>query len=121
MLTWLKTLLGGGPAVGPHDAVALINRGACVIDVRQPGEFAGGHIRGAHLLPLSDASVERVADLLRRHPPRHGAPLLLVCASGARSRMAQATLRGRLPGVEVINLAGGILAWGAADLPLARS
>ena len=58
---------------------------AFIIDVREPAEFAGGHIPGAINLPLARIAE---ADL----GLAAGRKLVLVCASGRRSGMACATL-----------------------------
>ena len=54
-----------------------------LIDVRSPGEFAAGHVRGAINLPL-----DRFAQDIARVAPDKQAAIMLCCASGARSGMA---------------------------------
>lgn len=54
-----------------------------MLDVRSPGEFAMGHVRGALNVPL-----DRLAQAIEQMIPDKKAPLLLYCASGARSGMA---------------------------------
>lgn len=54
-----------------------------LIDVRSPGEYAGGHIEGALNLPL-----DRLAQTIARAVPDPATPLLLYCQSGMRSGMA---------------------------------
>ena len=54
-----------------------------LIDVRSPGEFAAGHVRGAINLPL-----DRFAQDITRVAPDKHAKIVLCCASGARSGMA---------------------------------
>lgn len=60
-----------------------------LIDVRSQGEFAAGHLQGSLCLPLSDitARIEQVV------PDKHQ-PIILCCASGARSEMAMRLLHG---------------------------
>jgi rhodanese-related sulfurtransferase len=87
-----------------------------VLDVREPEEFTGelGHIEGSVLVPL-DA-------LERRLPKLHGyaeRDVVMVCRAGARSATAGAILK-RAGFRRVVNLDGGILAWIAAGLPVAR-
>jgi adenylyltransferase/sulfurtransferase len=80
-----------------------------LIDVREPAEFARGHLRGAHNIPL--AGVEGTAPDL----PRHGR-VVFMCRSGLRSRRACAQARrAGLPGA--LQLEGGLLAWQAAVEP----
>lgn len=83
-----------------------------VVDVRGAHEYFGplGHIAGSLLLPLPD--VESRA----RELPR-GRPLLLVCRSGARSGKACERLAALGIG-PVVNLAGGMIAWNQAGLPV---
>jgi phage shock protein E len=79
---------------------ALLERGAVVIDVRSPEEFAGGSAPGAVNLPLG-----RIEVGIGPLAPDRAVPLILFCASGARSASAARQLRG-LGYDEVINLGG---------------
>ncbi len=54
-----------------------------IIDVRSPGEFATGHVRGAVNIPL-----DRLADDIAKAVPDKSAPVILCCATGGRSGMA---------------------------------
>jgi rhodanese-related sulfurtransferase len=76
-----------------------------VIDVRTPGEYASGHLPGAHNIPLD--SLDRAVDALR--PVAERSDLLLVCASGNRSADARGRLAGH--GIEAAHLVGGTQAW----------
>jgi SulP family sulfate permease len=80
-----------------------------VVDVREPREFAQGHVPRAELLPLSkilvDASIQLPAD----------DEIVLVCRSGRRSIRAAYVLQQE--GYKNVHiLRGGILAWEAAEL-----
>ncbi len=97
--------------IGAREARDLIERGGVdVIDVREPGEWATGHVPGARLVPL--------ATLLADPEGAHlGAKVLFVCHSGARSqRAAQAAAAKGV--ADVLNLDGGTQAWRAAGLPV---
>jgi rhodanese-related sulfurtransferase len=88
-------------------------RGATqLVDVRSHSEFAAGHIPGAVNIPL-DQIEARLADL------SDALPIILICQSGKRARMAAALLQpcGRQFSV----LEGGTNAWVEADLPLVAS
>jgi sulfur dioxygenase len=106
------------PQLGPEAAAALlVSRPApLVVDVREPEEFVGelGHISGALLVPL-DALEHRLPKLVG-YADRH---VVTVCRAGARSATAAAMLR-RAGFGRVHNLAGGMLAWNAAGLPVQR-
>ena len=54
---------------------------AQIIDVRTPGEFAGGHAPGSLNIPL-DQLEARLGDLDKERP------VILCCATGARSGLA---------------------------------
>lgn len=73
-----------------------------LLDVRQPNEYQTGHLPGAVLLPLPELP-DRLGEV------DHARPAVVYCRSGNRSRSASALLAG--DGVEVFNLAGGMLAW----------
>ncbi|MCX4919963.1 rhodanese-like domain-containing protein [Streptomyces sp. NBC_00687] len=83
-----------------------------VIDVRTPGEYASGHLPGAHNIPLDQ--IPRALPALKDAASR--ADLLVVCASGARSENAAKTLTAR--GVPATTLTGGTNAWAQHGLDL---
>ena len=95
--------------VSVHDLRAALDGGATVIDVREPDEYAAGHVPGATLVPLMTVP-HRLDDL------PEGDPLYVVCAVGARSAQAAAFLSAR--GVEAVNVDGGTRDWMAAGYPL---
>lgn len=103
---------GAGQGLDTLAATRLINDShAVVVDVREPAEFAGGHLPNARNIPLGELD-KRAGDLPK------GKPVILCCASGARSGKAVSML-GK-DGREVFNLAGGLQAWREAGLPLVR-
>ncbi|MFH9127173.1 rhodanese-like domain-containing protein [Streptomyces griseoaurantiacus] len=85
-----------------------------VIDVRTPGEYASGHLPGAHNVPLDD--LDRALPALKSAADR--GDLLLVCASGARSAQAQERLT--RSGLTAAHLAGGTSAWTGAGHDVRR-
>jgi rhodanese-related sulfurtransferase len=68
------------PEIG-HDELARASRdGSCaVVDVREPHEFAAGHIPGAINLPLSRFRPDELPQ---------GKPAALICLGGKRSEAA---------------------------------
>jgi phage shock protein E len=94
----LRRLMGGARA--PVELVKeRILAGAKIVDVRSPGEFAGGAFPGAVNIPLGTLP-SRLAELPK------GAPVVLYCASGMRSASAARVLR-RAGYADVVN-AGGL-------------
>ena len=91
-----------------HDMVA--DGTALVIDVREPGEFASGHVPGAINLPLSSFDPAQL-------PDAGGKTIVLNCAGGVRSAKALQ----KCSDVPVdTHLAGGMGAWARAGLPVER-
>lgn len=96
-------------------ALQLINhKNALVLDVRETNEFESGHILNSRLIPLGKLK-ERIGEL-EKYKDR---PIVLVCRSGNRSDSASSSL-GKQGFSQVYTLAGGILAWQKAKLPLVK-
>ncbi len=89
---------------------------AVLIDVREPGEWTGGVVEGALLLPLSDLRGPRQ---LWEKPlaDAKGRELVLYCRSGNRSGIAAGILEKE--GWTVWN-AGGFSSWVKAGQPVAK-
>ncbi|NUP10013.1 MAG: rhodanese-like domain-containing protein [Polyangiaceae bacterium] len=85
-----------------------------IVDVREPDEYCGavGHIEGAELIPLG--TLAAALDSWDKT-----APVILVCRSGGRSARAAGMLI-TLGFERPINMTGGMLAWNARSLPVAR-
>lgn len=86
--------------------------GAVIVDVREPEEVAAVRVSGATLMPMSGFT-EHAAELPRDRP------LLILCASGARSAAVTGYLL-RSGWTDVANIDGGIKAWERAGLPVER-
>ena len=117
MLVW--PLIAGGMnagALSASGAVQLINRErAVVVDVSETEEFAAGHVGGAKNIPFSQLE-EKLPSAVKNK----SLPLILVCASGARSNRAQAIAK-KLGYEQAQALGGGLKSWKAANLPLERA
>ena len=86
------------------------NQPPLVVDVRAPREREQKHISGSLSIPLN-----RLAENLERLPKYRS--LLVYCAGGYRSSIAASLLRGS--GFDSVSeIAGGIAAWEAANLPV---
>lgn len=83
--------------------------GAWLLDVREPVEWAAGHIDGARHIPLGQVPA-RLAELPA------DADVIVVCKVGGRSAQVTAYLADR--GYRATNLRGGVVAWLAAGKPL---
>ncbi len=106
-LSWLF-----GPQVDTvevGDVRRLQAEGAVLIDVREPHEWATGHVQGAKLIPLG--SLDRELPKLRADRQ-----VLFICRSGRRA--ARATDRATRLGLKAMNVGGGMIQWRRAGLPV---
>jgi hydroxyacylglutathione hydrolase len=111
--TSAKRALGTIAQVTVDDVVESLKHGAVtLIDVRNAVEWAGGHIDGARHVPLGSLS-DRLDEIPRDRP------IVVQCASGARSAIGASVLR-RAGFERVINLTGGFGAWTKRGLPVVR-
>lgn len=88
-----------------------LRRGAVIVDVRSAYEYADHHLPASTHIELSN---------LLQAPKKYarqfkGKTVLVVCAHGARSKVAVQLLQ--RVGVRACNLVGGTSAWSAAGLP----
>jgi len=90
MLGFIKKLFGSGV-----DLSKKMSEGAIIVDVRSPGEYAGGHVKGSKNIPLDKISgkIETIK--------KWGKPVITCCASGMRSGSAASILKTN--GVEAYN------------------
>ena len=83
-----------------------------LLDVREASEFADVRAPGAALVPTSQF-MERLAELPTDRP------ILVICHSGGRSAAVTGYLA-RTGRTDVANVAGGMVAWERAGLPVVR-
>jgi rhodanese-related sulfurtransferase len=125
---WLIALviLSGGALLWPNlqrrgqkvsllQATQLINQGkGVVLDVREPSQFAVGHVRDAKNIPLNELP-KRISELEKFKSKS----VIVTCQSGMQS--AKAALQLKKAGFnEVVSLNGGLSAWQAQGLPVAK-
>lgn len=96
MLNLLKSVFGASDTNKLNDVIA---QGAVIIDVRTPGEFAGGHPEGAVNIPLDqlEAKLSKIKAYKK--------PIIVCCASGMRSARAKSFLANQ--GIQDLYDAGG--------------
>lgn len=92
------------PQVTPTEAADLIERGALLVDIRETNEWEQSRIPGAVLKPMSAVN-EWFQDL------PNDVTIVLQCRSGARSNQLAVALINQANMDNVVNLAGGIIAW----------
>lgn len=115
LLVDLARSQGDKSMLSPVEATLLINReDAIVIDVREQGEYAQGHIPNARHVPLGEIS--RRAGELDKFKSR---PVILCCASGTRSASALSQLK-KAGFEKLYNLRGGLAEWEKAGQPISR-
>jgi rhodanese-related sulfurtransferase len=97
------------PEIDVSELARQRERGAPLVDVREPDEWEDFRAPGAQLVPLGEL-VERVEEV-----PADGT-VYVICKSGARSAKAVEFLRAQ--GIDAVNVAGGSLAWREAGHPV---
>jgi rhodanese-related sulfurtransferase len=96
--------------VSVAEAAAMRDAGALVIDVREPSEWAAGHISGATLIPLGQLA-SRVSEVPRDRT------IVTVCRTGNRSAQGRDILR-QAGLTAVTSMTGGMTDWIAAGRPV---
>lgn len=104
--------VGSSALVDAPTARRTLIDGATAIDVREPNEYATGHIEGALHLPLGELA-NRAEEVPRDRP------LVVYCGHGERASSAVSLLeaRGFTP---LLNLGGGMTAWREERYQLAK-
>jgi rhodanese-related sulfurtransferase len=116
MLAWPMLRGANAGSLTAQGAVQLINRErAVVVDVREPEEFAAGHVTGAKNVPLDQLEQKLPAAVKNK-----SLPLLLICATGARAQRAVATAK-KLGYEQAQAVAGGLKSWKDANLPVEKA
>ncbi|MFN3266997.1 MAG: rhodanese-like domain-containing protein [Deinococcales bacterium] len=83
-----------------------------ILDVRQPEEYAQGHVPRAKLIPLGQLE-SRLGEI------PDNAPIYVICRSGNRSKTASVILA-KNGKTDVRNVQGGMLAWQTAGYAVSR-
>jgi rhodanese-related sulfurtransferase len=113
----LPGLLRRGEKVTTLQATQLINQGKSVLlDVRDNAAFVTGHMRDARNIPLKELPA-RIGELDKDKAKAR--TVIVVCDSGLQSARATGILRAA-GFTSVVSLSGGLSAWQAQGLPVAR-
>ncbi|HYE77672.1 MAG TPA: molybdopterin-synthase adenylyltransferase MoeB [bacterium] len=91
--------------VPPAEALAAVEAGAVLLDVRESEETREGHLPGAVCIPRGFLEMK-----IEGAVPDRSTPIVAYCASGTRSLFAAQTLRG-LGYENVRSMAGGFTRW----------
>ncbi|MDR0308623.1 MAG: rhodanese-like domain-containing protein [Coriobacteriales bacterium] len=102
----LDGIFGGGKTLSAAQAKAEMDtdKDLAIVDVREPGEFKGGHIPGAKLMPL-----QTLANLAPSEIPDKATRVLVYCKAGGRAASAVRVLE-QLGYTNAISF-GGIDGW----------
>jgi thiosulfate/3-mercaptopyruvate sulfurtransferase len=104
----------GSAAIGPQDAVRLVNSGAAVVDLRDAAAYEAGHIIDARSIPA--AQIGEKAETLKKFKEK---PVVLYCDNGFASASAVKALRAQ-GFTKVVALRGGLQGWLQENLPVVK-
>ena len=106
----LKGRFLGFKEIKPAEAVQLLNhKDAIVVDVRDDNDFSTGHILNAINLPLGMDELEKY----------RSKPVIISCRTGQQSARAGMIMH-RQGFTDVYKLAGGMMAWQSANMPVSK-
>jgi rhodanese-related sulfurtransferase len=103
-----------GATVSPQVLSQMVNKqDAVLLDIRDSGDFSGGHIVGSLNIPVAKFAERKVE--LEKHKAH---PIIVVCkmgqsASGIAKQLTQ-------DGYQVFRLRGGISEWQSSQMPLVK-
>ncbi|MDQ4037290.1 MAG: rhodanese-like domain-containing protein [Actinomycetota bacterium] len=93
----------------PELPASALPADAVLLDVREPDEWAAGHIESAVHIPIGQLT-RRLGEIPA------GNPLFVICRSGSRSARVAEFLRAQ--GTMAVNVAGGMQDWAASGKPM---
>jgi rhodanese-related sulfurtransferase len=99
-----------------QNAQAAIAAGDVLIDVREPEEYAAGHLLGAMLMPrgLLEFKLSATPALAARD-----LRVVLYCKTSGRAALAAQSMQ-MMGYLNVCSIAGGMDAWQAAGMPVVK-
>ena len=101
--------------VSPQELIRLMNQGALVLDLRPAEQYQAGHLNGAR--QMDSALILKAADTLKKYKEK---PVVVYDEAGSLggSAVRQLTAQGF---TQAFALRGGLAAWRADNLPVARA
>ena len=118
MLLWptMAKMTGrGSREIGTLETTRFMNTGnALVLDIRDTGEFSGGHIPKSKNIPL--AEIDKRLEEINRFKDK---PVIVTCRTNMRAGAAVRMLK-QHGFADVYQLAGGFSAWQQASLPVEK-
>ena len=115
VMLWMHESRKSGPSVSPQMAINLVNaEEGLFLDVRDSTEFGKGHIVDALNIPVSKLDT-RIAELEKYRDK----PIILVCKMGQQAGAVGKKLNAE-GFIGVYRMSGGMLEWGAQQLPLVK-
>jgi rhodanese-related sulfurtransferase len=115
LLAFAGTAFAAAPAVSLEvTRTALEQSSAVVVDIREPGEHAGGVAKGALLIPMGQLE-NRLIDITKSKTQ----PIILICATQNRSaKLAEKLQAAGYSNVSYVQ--GGMSQWTARGLPTVK-
>lgn len=109
--------------LGVDDAATRVKQNAkvLILDVREPAEYAAGHIPGALNVPRGVLEAKADLEYSAREPrlEERNQEVIVHCASGVRSAFAADVLQ-TMGFTNVKSMAGGFTAWEQGGHPVER-
>jgi len=93
----------------PEVPASDIPENCWLLDVREPYEWAAGHVPAAHHIPMAQLA-HRASEIPRADT------IYVICRSGSRS--ARVVLALAEAGWQAVNVGGGMQDWAAAGRPM---
>ena len=103
------------------DVERCLDSETLLLDIREPQEYTRGHIPGAILVPrgMLEFEIHKIVEAAAtdRTVPADEQKIVLYCGTGGRSALAAQSMES-MGFRQVRSMAGGLVAWAAAGLPL---
>jgi rhodanese-related sulfurtransferase len=101
-------------SLSPQELIRLMNQGALLLDLRAPEQFQAGHVAGAR--QMSADEILKAGDTLKKYKEK---PVVVYDEGGSVGGAAVRQLAAQ-GFTRVFTLRGGLSAWRADNLPVAR-